>query len=109
MTATNRQSVRSSDPRNDWIQQGRALAERLSRTRWDLGDWAASAPAGMVDDEIAERLGVSVSLIRNCRWVARRFEPERRRHELSHTHHLVVAALPPETADDLLASAVDEG
>ena len=103
-----RHSSRSSNPDKRWLALGRQLAERLSRARWELADWIASAPAGMVDDELAEALGVSVSLVRNSRWIARKYEPDRRRADLSYTHHLVAAALPPETADELLGAAAEE-
>ena len=99
---------RSPTPNERWLDQGRVIADRFSGAHWDLGDWALDKPADVVDDVAAERVGVSRGLLRTCRWLARCFGADRRRHELGYSHHLEVAALPEATADELLDRAVAE-
>lgn len=106
--AVPRSVPRSSEPDEHWVQQGRVIADRLSHTHWDLGDWARTIPDGVVDETAADMVGVSIGQLRTCRWLARRFPPARRRAGLSYSHHLEVAALPGEAADRLLDLAAGE-
>ncbi len=99
---------RSSGLEETWVEQGRIIADRLSHTHWDLGDWARMIPDGVVDETAADMVGVSIGQLRTCRWLARRFPPARRRPGLGYSHHMEVAALPEETADRLLELAAEE-
>lgn len=45
----------------------------------------------------------------NCAAVSRSFETSRRREVLSYSHHVEVASLPPDEADELLDKAEREG
>ena len=101
-------SVPRSSGRDKWLAEGRAIADLQSHAHWDLGDWALRIPDDVVDDVAAEQVGVAQGLLRTCRWLARRFAKDRRRHELGYSHHLETAALPPEAADKLLDQAVAE-
>ena len=107
--ATSRSVPRSPEPDERWAEQGRALGERLSATRWDIGDWALAVPAGVLDDVAAETAGIQTGVLRTCRWLSRRFAAARRRSELGHCHHIEVAALPEEIGDALLDQATSEG
>ena len=97
---------RVPNPRNHWLDRGRALAERLSGTRWEIGDWWLSdeRPRDATIDAAAAETGLSPTTIWTCAWLARAF-PAARRRPVSHSHHLEVAALPPAVADGLLDRA----
>lgn len=56
-----------------------------------------------------EELGLSYQTVSNWLWVARAIPPERRRVDLSFSHHGTVASLPPAVQDALLAQAAEEG
>ena len=112
-----------------WAEQGRSLNRRIVDLQWQLGDWAQRKPAsrtisaasalvgcsvsalrkpdGMVDEVAAARAGVSLQQLRFCRWLSKKFPPDRRR-SISHTHHAAVAALPDDVADQMLDQAVEE-
>lgn len=78
---------------------------QLSQAQWQLGDWANESQWGLGPD-IADLVGVSMTTLWIAAWVSRTFRADRRRPDLSYTHHLEVASLPDAVADDLLDAAV---
>jgi N6-adenosine-specific RNA methylase IME4 len=62
---------------------------------------------GMYDD-VAEEIGISKESLRHYKDVAEKIESGNRLPELTYTHHLQVASLPPEKQELFLKKAVDE-
>ena len=96
------------DPRKHWLNRGRDIAQRLSTSRWELGDWWRDGDGSLDAVTVGDQIGVTHTRIYLCAWIARTFPPQRRRHQISHTHHTEVAGLPTTVADALLDQAVAE-
>lgn len=109
---------------DEWGQAGVPFLEGAESSRWWIGDWLVYAinhfelddngnpdPQGgaRVRQKITEVCRLDWQSIKACRWVAKAFEPSRRRAALSWTHHLTVAKMPPTTADRWLAQAEEHG
>lgn len=62
---------------------------------------------GMYDD-VAEEIGISKESLRHYKDVAEKIESGNRLPELTYTHHLQVASLPPEKQELFLKKAVEE-
>ena len=93
-----------------WLEAGQQLATSESANRWALGDWARVRDPRWGDlAAAADAIGVSRTTLYHRVTVARRFPPDRRRADLSYSHHAEVVALPAEVADRLLADAAVEG
>lgn len=95
----------------DWVDLGRKLADGQRVVNWWIGDWWATGSHryGERAKVAAEQIfGREFQTLMNLASVCRSFEPSRRREVLSFTHHLEVAALPPEDADKLLDRAEKE-
>lgn len=94
-------------PFSRWEQAGRRLAGIADSTAWCLGDWLIYGQSMYADryQRAVEAAGLDYQTLRNYAWVARRFDLDRRREELSFQHHAEVAALPPETQDRWLDHA----
>jgi hypothetical protein len=94
-----------------WEQAGRKIARIAESSTWCLGDWLIYG-----QDQYADRYRLAIDsarldyqTLRNYAWIARRFEPSRRRTRLSFQHHAEVAALPPEDQDRWLDLAEGKG
>lgn len=91
----------------EWVDVGRRLSIGQQAINWHIGDWWAFGDHryGVRAEAAAKGLfGKDFGTLANLATVARKFETSRRR-ELPFTHHVEVAALPPEAADELLARA----
>jgi hypothetical protein len=89
----------------DWVQLGHAIAHEHDKATWWLGDWWVFGERRRYGERkaIADAWdGPDYQTCRNAGWVARAFEPSRRRDNLKFGHHEVVAALPPDDQDRLL-------
>jgi N6-adenosine-specific RNA methylase IME4 len=97
-------------PYERWLQIVRALLSMEGGVQWWLADcWAYGERKYGEGAEIAESIGRAYKTLRNYGSVGRAFELSRRRPNLSFAHHEVVAALPPEKADEWLAEAERDG
>jgi hypothetical protein len=79
-----------------WLRTGRRLSEFSSASAWWLGDWLLYGQRTFSRryEEALKATSLDYQTLRNYAWVARRFEPSRRRDTLSFQHHAEVAALP---------------
>ncbi|MFJ7909755.1 LmbU family transcriptional regulator [Kitasatospora sp. NPDC096204] len=91
----------------DWERAGVGLARMADSSAWCLGDWVIFGRNRFPDRyrRAMEAAGLDYQTIRNYVWVARRFEPPRRREGLSFGHHAEVAALPDYEQDLWMALA----
>lgn len=82
-----------------WSAVGMRIARVSNASCWWLGDWLVYGERayGKRYIDAVRATGLDYQTLRNYAWVARRFEPARRRQGLSLQHHVEVAALP--TAD----------
>jgi hypothetical protein len=82
-----------------WSAVGSRIARISNASCWWLGDWLVYGERtyGRRYTDAIEATGLDYQTLRNYAWIARRFEPSRRREGLSLQHHIEVAALP--TAD----------
>lgn len=95
----------------DWSQIGQELASRQRVLNWWIGDWWAAGQHRYGERaEIAAQgiFGKEYQTLRNIASVARSIETSRRRDNLSWSHHVEVAALPPEEADKMLDKASEK-
>ena len=82
-----------------------------NKIHWELGDWAIQIIVGREVDrsalqDFAERIGMDYELVLDCARVARAFSQDKRRTELSFTHHRLLAARADK--DDWLAAAAEQ-
>jgi hypothetical protein len=90
-----------------WERVGLQIFHIADSSAWCLGDWLVYG-----QDRYADRYktgvqaaGLDYQTLRNYAWVARRFEPWRRRENLSFGHHAEVASLSEPEADAWLDRA----
>jgi hypothetical protein len=88
--------MRDGLPLDDWIGLGRRIATIAGASGWWLGDWLLYG-----QHTYGSRYKIAIvsttldyQTLRNCAWVAHKFEPSRRRETLSFNHHAEVASLP---------------
>ncbi len=95
----------------EWVEIGRSLCFLANSIRWAVGDWIRFGEAhyGEKYSQALETTHLSYDSLRQSVWVASRFDPERRREELSWSHHLLVASLPAPKQEELLNKAEAEG
>jgi hypothetical protein len=90
-----------------WLQVGRHIAEITNASAWWLGDWLVFGQqtySGRYRTAI-RATSLDYQTLRNYAWVARRFQPSRRRDTLSLQHHAEVAALSDAEQDLWLCRA----
>lgn len=95
----------------EWVDIGEAL-QRLERgVLWWIGDWCLHGQRrwGEKYTEAIEATGLAWETVRKAAQLAKRFESGSRLPELSWSHHLEVAFLPPTLAQRLLARAAKHG
>jgi len=94
----------------EWSQSGRRLGVIGRASGWWIGDWLnyGNARFGERYVRAARITGYDVQTLMNMVYVASKFEPERRRDELSWSHHAELAALEPAQQDRWLERAVAE-
>ncbi|MFE2756625.1 LmbU family transcriptional regulator [Actinosynnema sp. NPDC059335] len=94
-----------------WEQAGQRIARIASSSAWYLGDWLVFGQDKYTDRyrRAVEAVGLDYQTLRNYAWIARKFDPSRRRRGLPFQHHAEVAALPPAEQDRWLDRAEREG
>lgn len=95
----------------DWLAIGNELFVINDASAWWLGDWLVYGQNRFPDRYRRAVAGTSLhyKTLRNYAWVARKFEPSRRRDALSFQHHAEVAGLPREEQDAWLTRAEQGG
>jgi len=90
-----------------WQHIGQQIFLITDSTAWWLGDWLIFGEDKFPDryQEAVSRTALNYQTLRNYAWIARKFEPSRRRDKLSFQHHVEVAGLCPEDQDSFLAQA----
>ena len=78
-----------------WLRLGDRLAHVSNASAWWLGDWLlyGEQAYGETYKEALVVTSLDYQTLRNYAWVARRYEPSRRRETLSFQHHAELAAL----------------
>jgi len=95
----------------EWEALGTILQSVERAVQWWIGDWLLLGERDF-DERAAQAVGdtgLQVETVKQYAWVAERVPPERRRPELTFTHHRAVAALESLHQDAWLDRAVDEG
>jgi hypothetical protein len=109
MTATNLTLPEDTTP-EEFVAVGVALSGIKDAAQWGIGAWLAHGENFMGENfsQYAEVLGISeVSKLQYIR-IHLRIAPERRRAELSWSHHRAVAPLDPEDQSRFLQMAIDQ-
>ncbi len=94
-------------PLDEWIGIGHRLTEIFDASAWWIGDWLVYGQSKYPDRyryAIAQTR-LDYQTLRNYAWIARKFDPDRRRRSLSFQHHVEVAALPAADQDHWLRLA----
>jgi hypothetical protein len=94
-----------------YLETVQGISQIREVSRFWLGD-LLNAGEQRYGEKYAQALdvtGLDYGSLRNITSLSSRFPIERRRPELTWTHHNAVAALDPETADELLQKSIDEG
>jgi hypothetical protein len=92
---------------DNWRRIGERITAISDASGWWLGDWLIYGQERYPDRyrRAIAQTSLDYQTLRNYVWVARRFEPSRRRASLSIQHHISVAALPPNEQDHWLQLA----
>lgn len=97
----------------DWLVAIEAVNRSHSSYMWQLGDlWAFGDRTygnRKALTESPEWRGPAFQTCMDAASVAKKFETSRRREVLPFSHHREAASLPPDTADEMLDWAVNEG
>jgi hypothetical protein len=98
---------------DEWLQFGKHMIKLKDSIQWILGDWfnigeGKSNQWGTKYQEGVESTNYSYSSLTKFAYVARRVEFFRRRKNLSFSHHVEVAELPPAKQEALLTKAETE-
>lgn len=96
---------------DEWAAVGQRIARISSGSAWALGDWLLFGERrfGGRYRSALEATKLDYQTLRNYAWVARSFDPARRRSELSFQHHAEVAALSAAEQDLWLHRAEAQG
>lgn len=92
---------------DNWRRIGERITAISDASGWWLGDWLIYGQERYPDRyrRAMAETSLDYQTLRNYVWVARRFEPARRRAKLSIQHHIEVAALPKPEQDHWLQLA----
>lgn len=95
---------------NQWLECGRFLYKSSKSLHFLIGDWLLIGEFRWKDTyrEAVERFGFEIQTLRNDKWIAQRIPLERRREDLSFSHHKEVADLEEEEQEELLEKATKE-
>jgi len=98
-------------PFEAWMELGQRLGTYSNATSWWLGDWLAFGQMkyGRRYKQAIAATGLDYQTLRNYAVVARRFEPSRRRPDLTFQHHADLCALPDDEQDRWLDRAAAGG
>lgn len=91
----------------EWAGIGELLRTLEHGLQWAIGDWIC-AGEGRFGDKAAQVLDHTAWSVRTTavyRWAASRVPPENRRPDLTFSHHVVVAELPPDQQREWLEKA----
>lgn len=93
----------------EWLEHGRKLSALSTSLSWAIGDWVnvGTKAFGEKYREAEQVSGYDVQSLMNMAYVASRVSPERRRFELTWSHHAEVASLGPDDQNRWLAHAID--
>lgn len=82
----------------EWAGIGELLRTLEHGLQWAVGDWicAGEGRFGEQASQILDHTAWSVRTAAVYRWAASRVPPENRRADLTFSHHLVIADLPPD-------------
>jgi hypothetical protein len=95
---------------NDWKRLGEKLLETQDRALWSIGDWRVYGERyGKEYHEALASLDEASRFIQASARVARSFETERRRDQLTFEMHEVVAGCEPDEQDQWLDDAERQG
>lgn len=95
---------------DEWAALGSRLGGHETALRWAVGDWMlyGTEHFGTRAIVVASATGLAEQTISNTLSVCKRIPIDRRRSELSFTHHEELASQTPQQQDRLLRLAVDE-
>jgi hypothetical protein len=95
----------------EWEALGQRLRQINRASAWWIGDWLCMGSRLFPEryTQAVDETGLALQTLRNYAWVASRIEPERRRVELSWSHHAELAALEVTAQEQLLARAREHG
>jgi hypothetical protein len=98
-------------PFDAWREIGGKIGRHSNAASWWLGDWLAFGrfKYGQRYKQAIATTGLDYQTLRNYTAVARRFDPSRRRTDISFQHHAELCSLPDRQQDDLLRRAATEG
>lgn len=99
-------------PIEEWIRIGDFLQMAQDSLNFWIGDWLAFGDrqyGEMYPQGIQEATGKTYEQLANCKYVATRVEADRRKDNLSWSHHAVVAKLEPDKQKEYLDMADKEG
>jgi hypothetical protein len=110
---TGRTSLNLPDslPIGIWQRIGEQILLIADSSAWWIGDWLIYGQETYPDRYrlVLEKTGLHYQTLRNYAWVARRFNPSRRRDALSFQHHAELAALAETEQDGWLDQAEQRG
>ncbi|MGW7691592.1 LmbU family transcriptional regulator [Streptomyces asiaticus] len=98
-------------PLPEWRHLGQQIHVIADSSAWWLGDWLIFGQEHYPDRyrQALKQTSLDYQTLRNYAWVARKFEPGRRRGKLSFQHHAEVAALPEAEQEEWLTRAEEGG
>lgn len=96
---------------DDWTRLGQTLQQMEKSVMWWIGDWLrfGERKYGKTYTQAVEATGYASETCRKARYVAETFESGKRFPDLSWSHHMEVASLPPADRAEVLARAASEG
>jgi len=94
-----------------WEAAGRELMQMGRAWQWWVGDWVLYGEQNYGEKyaQAIELTGMEYGTLANVISVARKVDSSRRREDLSWSHHVEVAPLPPREQDKWLDRAREEG
>lgn len=95
----------------EWEGIGVLLTQIEKAAQWWIGDWMLLGESDFSEraSQAVGETGLQVETVKQYAWVAERIPPDRRRPELTFTHHRAVAALPKQEQAKWLSGAIDKG
>ncbi|MFF8957562.1 LmbU family transcriptional regulator [Streptomyces sp. NPDC014894] len=98
-------------PLDVWCRIGDQIVSVADSSAWWIGDWLVFGQEQYHDryKHAMKETSLDYQTLRNYAWVARKFEPSRRRDALTFQHHMEVAALSADDQEHWLDFAVRLG
>lgn len=102
--------VKDNPTFEEWEECGLLLAHIQKRVHWWIGDWLNYGERrwGEMYAQAMSESGFNYQTVANDRYVAGKIEFSRRRENLTFSHHVEVASLPPPEQDRWLDYAEEE-